>query len=138
MIKLRGLGLNRFLSIPSDLVDLGAGSGGDNSGKNAFHEGGWHEPDLDGGIGQKLEREFRTQYGGTEIHDHHDTIAVVSCSYSFRHAYRVGPEAIIRRAGRDLNAWSGTLHHLQRQTYRLTSQVEAMRNDDDPDHRWST
>jgi hypothetical protein len=138
MIKLRGLRLKRFLSIPSDLVDLGTGSGGDNSSKNAFHECGWHQPDLAGGIGQQLEREFSTHDGGTEIHDHHDTIAVLSCGYGFRHARCVGTEAIIRRAGCNLNARSGTLHHLQCQIYRLTGQVEAMRNDDDPDHRRST
>jgi hypothetical protein len=111
LIKLNSLSTERFRSIPSDDVDLGTSGRSDDGGKDAFHEGCRYEPGLVG-FGQELEREFSTEQSRTEIHDHHDAIAVVGSGYSLGHAHGVGAEAVIGATGSDLNGRRWTLHHL--------------------------
>jgi hypothetical protein len=103
LVKLCDLRVERLFCIPSYDVDLGTSGGSDDGGKDAFHKGCRHEPGV-AALGQELEREFSTEHSRTEIHDHHDAIAVIGCSYGLGNAYGVSSEAIIRCTGRDFNA----------------------------------
>ena len=87
--------MERLLGLPGDGVELSTSSGRDDGSKGAFDKGSGNQPGSDAGLRQELEREFGTQYGRAEIHDHDDAFAIVSRDDGLRYGDRIGAETII-------------------------------------------
>ena len=123
------------LGLLRDGVEISTPSRGDHRCKDAFDEGCRREAGRDTRLGQQLDRQFGTQYGRTEVHDHHHAVAVVGGDDGVGHLCRIGAKAIIIRGSRcDLDPRSGTVHHLQRQVRCRVGEVRAVGDHNNPHH----
>ena len=134
LAQLSRLRVQSFLGIPSHIIKCGTAGRRDDSGEDALDERSRNQPGLDARVGHQINSQLRAQDCGTQIHDHHDAGTVIGSDNGFCYPRRIGAKPIIRRASCDLDAWSRTMHHLQRQLDGRMGQAGAVGDNNDPHH----
>jgi hypothetical protein len=128
------LRVQSFLGIPSHNIKCGTAGRCNDSREDALDERSRNQPGLDACVGHQINSQLGAQHRGTQIHDHHDAGTVVGRDNGFCHPRRIGAKPIIRRASRDLDAGSRTMHHLQRQLDGRMGEARAVGDNNDPHH----